>query len=345
MMESWYEENLICPIDYLPLKYVNGTLVSSAGKKYPVVDGVPVMLIDNIAQTMPLVTASLERAKNNRAVIDNRAPHLYLESLGMNEEQKKSMIQSANRNDLKIDPVVSYIIGATNGCAYKELIGKIESYPIPHLKLPNSNGEMLLDVGCNWGRWSIAAAKKGYTVVGIDPSLGAIMAARRVANQMGLTVKYIVGDARYLPFKSSFFNKVFSYSVLQHLTKDDVRKVLSGIGRVLKTNGISLIQMPNCLGIRSLRHQVKRRFRGAKNFEVRYWSIPELKRTFEREIGHSQISADCYFGLGLQKSDIDYMSRKMKLIITFSEFLTKISNKVRILKYAADSVYVNSRKS
>lgn len=344
-MESWYEENLMCPVDHLPLKYVDGALASSAGKKYPVVDGVPVMLVDNVTQTMPLVTASLERAKNNKAVIDNRAPHLYLESLGMNEEQKKSMIQLANRKDLKVDPVVSYIIGATNGYAYKKLIGKIESYPIPDLKLPNSNGETLLDIGCNWGRWSIAAAKKGYTVVGIDPSLGAIMAARRVANQMRLTIKYIVGDARYLPFKNSSFNKVFSYSVLQHLSKDDVRKALSGIGRVLKTNGISLIQMPNCLGIRSLQHQIKRGFRSAKNFEVRYWSIPELKKTFESEIGCSQISADCYLGLGLQKSDMDYMSHKMKLIIALSEFLTKISNSIHVLKYAADSVYVNSRKS
>jgi ubiquinone/menaquinone biosynthesis C-methylase UbiE len=204
---------------------------------------------------------------------------------------------------------------------------------------------MLLDIGCNWGRWSIAATKKGYTVVGIDPSLGAIMAARRVANQMGLTIKYVVGDARYLPFKSSLFNKVFSYSVLQHLSKDDVRKVLHGVGRVLKADGVSLIQMPNRFGIRSLQHQIKRRFRRAKDFEVRYWSIPELKNIFEKEIGCSKTSVDCFGGLGLQKSDVDYMSSKMRLIITFSEFLRKISNSIHVLKYVADSVYVSSRKT
>ena len=38
----------------------------------------------------------------------------------------------------------------------------------------------LLDIGCSWGRWSLAAARKGYSVVGIDPSLGAVMAARRI---------------------------------------------------------------------------------------------------------------------------------------------------------------------
>jgi cyclopropane fatty-acyl-phospholipid synthase-like methyltransferase len=40
-------------------------------------------------------------------------------------------------------------------------------------------GKLLLDIGCSWGRWSISAARNGWCVVGIDPSLGAIMAARR----------------------------------------------------------------------------------------------------------------------------------------------------------------------
>jgi hypothetical protein len=33
--------------------------------------------------------------------------------------------------------------------------------------------DKLSDVGCSWGRWSIAPAKKGFSVVGIDSSLGA----------------------------------------------------------------------------------------------------------------------------------------------------------------------------
>ena len=40
-------------------------------------------------------------------------------------------------------------------------------------------GSRLLDLGSSWGRWSIAAARKGYSVVGLDPSLGAVLAARR----------------------------------------------------------------------------------------------------------------------------------------------------------------------
>lgn len=344
-MDSWYLDNLICPVDKKPLEYKDGVLISSSQLKYPVIDGIPVMLVDDIEQTMPLVTASLERAKNNSSIIDTRMENLYLESLGISEDEKKGVIELAQKNEPGIDPVVSYIVGATSGYSYKELIGKVKSYPIPELRLPNVTDKLLLDVGCNWGRWSIAASRKGYTVIGIDPSLGAVMAAKRVASQLGLPIRYIVGDARFLPFPNETFDFSFSYSVLQHFSKDDAKKALCEIGRVLNSDGKSLIQMPNYLGIRSLQHQFNRRFREATGFEVRYWSLSELKKAFKQSIGDSDISVDCYFGLGLQKNDMQFMSSKMKLIITLSEMLRKISYFLPPMKYLADSVYVSSRRA
>ena len=66
------------------------------------------------------------------------------------------------------------------------------------------------------GRWSIAAARKGFSVVGIDPSLGAVMAARRIAKELNLDIKYLVADGRFLPFRERQFKVAYSYSVLQH---------------------------------------------------------------------------------------------------------------------------------
>jgi uncharacterized protein YbaR (Trm112 family) len=77
-MDQWYLDNLVCPVDKLPLEYKDRMLISSSGRKYPVIDGVPVMLVDDAEQTMPLVKASLERAKNNPDYIDIRAKDLYL---------------------------------------------------------------------------------------------------------------------------------------------------------------------------------------------------------------------------------------------------------------------------
>lgn len=340
-MDSWFIDNLICPIDRSPLKYIDGALVSSLGRKYPVIDNVPIMLIDDTEQTIGIASASIARA-TGKNVVDHRAPELYLESLGVSEAEKEGIVQLANNNKLGIDPVVAYIIGATSGYAYKHLMGNLSSYPIPELRLPITQGEVFLDLGCNWGRWSIAAARKGYTVIGIDPSLGAVMAARRVAKQLGHSIRYIVADARYLPFRESSYNTVFSYSVLQHFSKENVRIVLSEVARVLKPYGTSLIQMPNILGVRCLYHQAKRGFREAHDFEVRYWTLPELKSLFTNKIGNSSLSVDCYFGLGLQKADLELMSPNLRLLLNSSEFLRAISLKIGILKYLADSVYIKS---
>jgi hypothetical protein len=45
------------------------------------------------------------------------------------------------------------------------------------VSVEDGGGELLLDIGSNWGRWSASAASKAG-VIGIDPSLGAIMAVR-----------------------------------------------------------------------------------------------------------------------------------------------------------------------
>ena len=341
-MDPWYLENLVCPLDRSPLSYRDGSLISQAGRNYPVVDGVPVMLVAEAEQTIGVATSSLARARGEYVDADARVCDLYLESLGISEAEKDGLVQLARSGHGDIDPVVAYMIGATSGITYQHLIGILREYPIPHLRLPDSDGGLLLDLGCNWGRWSIAASRKGYRVAGIDPSLGAIMAARRVARQLDLPIMYVVADARYLPFKNSSFDVVFSYSVLQHLSKANAVSVLSQVRRVLRPDGISLIQMPNWLGVRSLYHQTRRRFREAKNFEVRYWSVRELKRVFEAEIGPSVISVDCYFGLGLQKSDTHLMSPLVRHAIALSERLRSLSERFSGIRCLADSVYVAS---
>ena len=118
------------------------------------------------------------------------------------------------------------LTAATNGIAYRHLVGKLKEYPLPEIRLPQGNRQTFLDIGCSWGRWCIAAARKGYTPIGIDPSLGAVMAANRIARQMGLQIKYVVGDGRFLPFKPEALDCVFSYSVLQHFSREDVAQRL-----------------------------------------------------------------------------------------------------------------------
>ena len=339
-MDDWLTENLACPRHHTHLSSRGDALTCPHGCEFPVVDGVPVMILGEADQTMDLVNTSLRQAKQ-----PNDDGGLYVESLGLSDAQKQGVLELARTQRTAIDPVVSYIVAATNGIAYKSQVGKLAEYPIPTLRLPQSDGKVFLDIGCNWGRWCIAAARKGYKVVGIDPSLGAVMAATRVARQLGVDARYVVGDARFLPFKSSVIDHVFSYSVLQHLSREDVALVLAETGRVLRSDGAALVQMPTKVGVRCLYHQLRRGFREASGFEVRYWTLPALRKLFSSRIGPTTFSVDCFFGIGLQFADLRFMPLPLKGVVSLSELLRVTSRFVTPLTWTADSVYVTSLKT
>jgi SAM-dependent methyltransferase/uncharacterized protein YbaR (Trm112 family) len=341
-IDPWLRERLVCPRDHGPLSDANGALRCAAGHVYPVVDGVPVMLIADVPQTFKASGASLARASSNGA--DLRAPDLYLESVEISDEEKHGVLALAARQPV-IDPVVAYLIAATNGLMYRHLIGRLESYPIPEIDLPPGQDRTLLDVGCSWGRWTIAAARRGYRAVGIDPSLGAVMAARRVARQLNVPASFVVGDARYLPFRDGLFDVLFSYSVIQHFSRVDAGLAIREGGRVIRPGGCARVQMPTRYGLRCLYHQARRGFSDGHDFDVRYWRVSDLVRLFTERIGHTRVEVDGYFGIGLQQSDAGLMDRPRRLVLYVSKVLTAASRRLPWLVRLADSVYVSAVKS
>src|SRR5689334_20932930 len=91
VLDRWYLHNLVCPIDRLPLSEDASSLACAGGHDYPVVDGVPVMLVRGATQTIDLAHASLGRA--HETMRDERAPDLHLESLGISEEEKQGVLE------------------------------------------------------------------------------------------------------------------------------------------------------------------------------------------------------------------------------------------------------------
>jgi SAM-dependent methyltransferase/uncharacterized protein YbaR (Trm112 family) len=313
-------ELIVCPADRTALEPDGDELVCAEGHRFPYVDGIPVLLTDELPATHPVFGVSLERARAGGGERFELAPG-------------------------EIDPTVQGAVSATCGTLYQPLAGRLERYPIPVLRLPRRNGDLLLDVGCHWGRWSIAAARKGYTTVGIDPSLEGIEAARRVAKQLGLDSHYLVGDARTLPFRDDVFDVTFSAGVLQHFAKDNVRLAVAEMARVLKPGGTSLVQMPNALGVRSLFRQFRYRFRRdmpQHGFDVRFWTPHELEEAFEELVGPSRLEADCFYSLNAQGADIELLPTKYQLVVRASEATRRVARVVRPLERVADSVYVRS---
>ena len=62
-------------------------------------------------------------------------------------------------------------------------------FVLDHTKL--TSDEIILDVGCGFGRHSIELAQRGYRSVGIDPSKAMIKAAQERAVNAGVQTKFI----------------------------------------------------------------------------------------------------------------------------------------------------------
>ena len=314
----------VCPVDKSELSVEGNWLISKNGRKYPLVFDVPVFLSDELGHMTWWSENSLKTAKEIANGNMKYSKHLW--------------------DGDGVHPYVKNMIAATNGILYKNLIDNLDEYPIPGFPLENGNGKLLLDIGCNWGRWSISAARQSFNAVGIDPSLDAILVGREIANKMDLKILHLVGDARNLPFRKETFDTVFSYSVIQHFSKTDAKYALSEINYVLKPEGVSKIQMPNKLGIRSFYHQLRRGFNEGQNFDVRYYFPGELKKIFLEQFGIVKFEIDGFFGLGIQKDDMRFMNTKNRVIIQMSELFKKIAKIFRPLLLFADSLYILSRK-
>jgi SAM-dependent methyltransferase/uncharacterized protein YbaR (Trm112 family) len=311
-------ERLACPRDRSALRAEGDTLVCAEGHAYPFVDGIPVLVVDDeLEPTQPGYWARPEQIEAVR-----RAEPPPVEGDG-------------------VDPYVAELIIGTHGNLYRKLARGMSRYPIPHFPLPSGAGKTLLDIGCNWGRWSIAATRAGYDVIGIDPSFEAIVAARRIARQVGAPSHYVVADARRLPFADARFDVVFSYGVLQHFSKGDVAGAVREIARVVEPDGYSWVQMPNAYGARNIYQLARRRFREGNAFEVRYWTPEELRRVFG-EIGPTELTTDGFLTLNPQTADLDLLPVHLRTLVRGSELLRRASEKVPVLTTVADSVNVRS---
>lgn len=81
--------------------------------------------------------------------------------------------------------------------------------------------EPILDVGCGAGLLSEYLAKKGYNIIGVDLSKGAIQAAVEHPQQSTLNIKYLVGSVYNLPFPEGYFRAVVCSDFLEHIPNLD----------------------------------------------------------------------------------------------------------------------------
>lgn len=95
----------------------------------------------------------------------------------------------------------------------------------------------LLDIGCGVGDFLVQVQKKGWNVMGIEPSVD----AKQIAHQRLGWCPLDPSESSTLPDCS--FDVITMWHVLEHV--DDLKTQLSELNRLLKPGGLLIIALPN----------------------------------------------------------------------------------------------------
>ena len=306
---------LACPLDRSGLLLRGGTLVCEQGHSFAVEGGIPIF---TDAVRRELVPKNMEAAPQ------------------------------ANGQGGSIDAFVNDWLVNTNGNLYKGARGRLTRYPIPEWPLAVASADeqpIAVDIGCSWGRWSVAAARAGYLPIGLDVHIDALAAAQRVAHQLAVETTQVCGGVEALPFRSGSIDLVFSYSVLQHIDRKKVMRFLEEAARVLKPGGTLFVQLPNAYGLYSVVRQAKRGFRDAAQgtFEMRYWTLKAIRAAIEEAgLSNLRLRADGFFSQNPQLSDLDLLSARARLVVRASQAGKRFAEAIPPLVSFADSLWVQA---
>lgn len=102
--------------------------------------------------------------------------------------------------------------------------------------------KIFLELGCGPAFLSLAMAKKGYTVIGIDISIEALKIARNIFKKENVKGYFICANITNLPLKNNYIDFINGSGVIEHFK--DTEKAVAELFRILKPNGIALNTVP-----------------------------------------------------------------------------------------------------
>jgi SAM-dependent methyltransferase len=112
-------------------------------------------------------------------------------------------------------------------------------------------GDLVLDLGCGFGRHAYEAARRGADVIAVDPGtsevegVASVFAAMVEAGELdgaSARVGTVQGDGLRLPFGDAAFDRVICSEVLEHLPDD--RTAMGELARVLRPGGTMAVTVP-----------------------------------------------------------------------------------------------------
>jgi SAM-dependent methyltransferase len=106
-------------------------------------------------------------------------------------------------------------------------------------------GARVLDVGCGFGRHSVALAQRGFQVTGIDPSEAMIAAARVRAAQAGVSVDFKLETGDRFTAAREFDTALCLFTTLGQISAEGVNEALiPQVYNNLRSGGLFAIEVP-----------------------------------------------------------------------------------------------------
>ncbi|MFA5147347.1 MAG: methyltransferase domain-containing protein [Candidatus Omnitrophota bacterium] len=99
----------------------------------------------------------------------------------------------------------------------------------------------LLDIGCSYGNFVLYAREKGWEIAGVDIDRDAV---KQIPDEVRSSIKVLDnGRLEEAAFKEDSFDVVTLWHVLEHIS--DSSGLLDAIKKILKTDGVLALQVPN----------------------------------------------------------------------------------------------------
>lgn len=109
-----------------------------------------------------------------------------------------------------------------------------------------------LDLGCGFGRHTLALSEAGLDVVGLDRSAELLRHSRMLPGAARLAGRLLRADFRALPFRDAAFDSVLMlFSSFGYLDDAGNRGVLGELARVLRSGGTAVLDLMNPAFVRA----------------------------------------------------------------------------------------------
>lgn len=111
-------------------------------------------------------------------------------------------------------------------------------------QMPQAAGaQRVLDIACGLGCESLAWARQGKRVVGVDWNLPLLREAAKLARGQNLAIDFVVADATRLPFCEDSFAISYSDALFEHVP--EWLKIAAEANRVLSPHGLFFVRTIN----------------------------------------------------------------------------------------------------